>query len=315
MSFENSRVLVTGGAGFIGDYLVRRLLSLGAAVTVVDDPSANPSVVPDRVTMFKLRLPNPQLAKIVGQGEFDAIFHLAGASYVPPSVDDPFSDLRNNAEVTLQVLEAVRNFSPTTRLVYTSSAAVYGNPEKLPISENHPLVPVSPYGVSKLAAESYVSLYARLHSLRTASLRLFSVYGPGQHKQVVFDLVAKLNVNPKELEVYGTGYEIRDFIYVDDVVSAAILVITQGDLRGEEYNVASGEGTSIHELVETILSVMEMRPQIHYTGHVRPGDALRWIADISRLSSVGFTPSVSLHEGTKRVVNWYIHQWSHGLQG
>jgi UDP-glucose 4-epimerase len=220
-------------------------------------------------------------------------------------VKDPVGDLRNNAEVTLHVLEAIRHFSPTTRLVYTSSAAVYGSPKKLPISENHPLVPVSPYGVSKLAAEGYVSLYAQLHSLRTASLRLFSVFGPGQRKQVVFDLIAKLRANPDELEVYGTGQEIRDFIYVDDVVSAALLVMTRGDLRGEVYNVASGEGTSIHELVETIVSVMGVRPRIHYTGHVRPGDALRWIADISRLASLGFRPSVNLWEGIKWIVKWY----------
>jgi UDP-glucose 4-epimerase len=301
-----SRVLVTGGAGFIGTHLVRRLAADGADVTVVDDlsaPSARP--VPAGVTWHRLRLPDPRLRTIVSEGRFDRIYHLAGAAYVPPSIEDPTGDLGNNAGVTLDVLEAVRRGSPATPVVYTSSAAVYGSPTELPISERTPIAPVSPYGVSKYAAEQYVSLYAGLHGLRTASLRLFSVFGPGQRKQVVFDLIAKLAADPDNLEVIGAGTEMRDFVFVEDVVAAAIAVMERGPLTGEAYNVASGCGITIGELAGHVTDLLGLSPVVSYTGEVRPGDALHWVADITRLRGLGFAPAVSVRDGVRRVAAWY----------
>jgi UDP-glucose 4-epimerase len=301
-----SRVLVTGGAGFIGSHLVRRLVADGAAVTVVDDlsaPSARP--VPAGVTWHRFRLPDSRLRTLVREGRFDRIFHLAGAAYVPPSIDEPSADLENNAAVTLDVLEAVRRESPTTPLVYTSSAAVYGSPTVLPITEETPIAPVSPYGVAKYAAEQYVSLYARLHGLRTASLRLFSVFGPGQRKQVVFDLIAKLAADPERLEVIGAGSETRDFIFVDDVATAATTVMERGPLAGEVYNVASGTSVTIRDLVGHVITALGVAPVVRYTGEVRPGDALHWVADISRLRALGFTPAVPVEEGVRRIAEWF----------
>lgn len=301
-----SRVLVTGGAGFIGTHLVHRLVADGADVTVVDDlsgPSARP--VPNGVHWFRLRLPDPRLRALVAEGRFDRIYHLAGAAYVPPSIDDPAGDLGNNAEVTLDLLEAVRHGSPRTPLLFTSSAAVYGSPTVLPIAETTPIVPVSPYGVSKYAAEQYVSLYARLHGLRTASLRLFSVFGPGQRKQVVFDLIARLAADPARLEVIGTGTEMRDFVFVEDVVGAAIAVMGGAPLEGEVYNVASGTGVTIAGLVEQVVAVLGVRPEVVWTGEVRPGDALHWVADITRLRALGFAPATTLAAGVRRVAEWF----------
>jgi UDP-glucose 4-epimerase len=224
---------------------------------------------------------------------------------VPPSIEDPAGDLGNNAGVTLDVLEAVRRGSPETPVVYTSSAAVYGSPTELPISEQTPIAPVSPYGVSKYAAEQYVSLYARLHGLRTASLRLFSVFGPGQRKQVVFDLIAKLAADPDRLEVIGLGSELRDFVFVEDVVAAAIAVMERAPLTGEAYNVASGCGITIGELAGHVADLLGLAPVVSYTGEVRPGDALHWVADISRLRALGFAPAVSVRDGVRRVAAWY----------
>ena len=300
------RVLVTGGAGFIGTHLVRRLLADGADVTVVDDlsaPSSHP--VPTGVSWHRLRLPDPRFVELVARGGFDRLYHLAGAAYVPPSIDDPAGDLRNNAEVTLSVLEAVRRGSPGTRVLFTSSAAVYGSPVILPISESSPVAPVSPYGVSKYTAEQYVSLYAGLHRLRTASLRLFSVFGPGQRKQVVYDLIAKLAADPERLEVIGDGSETRDFVFVDDVVEAAVTAMRRGAMSGEVYNVASGTAVSVRDLVGEVTAVLGVAPAVSFTGTVRPGDALHWIADIDRLRALGFAPAVSLHEGVRRVATWF----------
>jgi UDP-glucose 4-epimerase len=303
---SGGRVLVTGGAGFIGTHLVRRLLADGADVTVVDDLSApSARAVPSNVSWHRLRLPDPRFAELVAGGGFDRLYHLAGAAYVPPSIDDPAGDLRNNAEVTLSVLEAVRRGSPGTRVLFTSSAAVYGSPVVLPISEGSPVAPVSPYGVSKHTAEQYVSLYAGLHRLRTASLRLFSVFGPGQRKQVVYDLIARLAADPERLEVIGDGSETRDFVFVEDVVEAAVAVMQRGAVAGEVYNVATGTGVSIRDLVGEVIAVLGVAPAVSFTGTVRPGDALHWIADIDRLRALGFAPAVSLHEGVRRVAAWF----------
>jgi UDP-glucose 4-epimerase len=302
----SSRVLVTGGAGFIGSHLVRRLLSDGADVTVVDDLSApSARAVPAGVRWHRFRLPDPRLHALVAEGRFERLYHLAGAAYVPPSIEDPAGDLGNNAEVTLDVLEAVRRGSQGTPVVYTSSAAVYGSPTVLPISEETPIVPVSPYGVSKYAAEQYIALYARLHGLRTASLRLFSVFGPGQRKQVVHDLIAKLAADPEHLEVIGAGTEMRDFVFVEDVIDAAMTVMARGRLEGEVYNVASGAGVSIRDLVDAVIAELGLSPEVRYTGEVRPGDALHWIGDTTRLRALGFAPAVSLREGVRRVAAWY----------
>lgn len=300
------RVLVTGGAGFIGTHLVRRLVADGAEVTVVDDlraPSARP--VPAGVAWHGFRLPDPRLRELVAGQRFDRIYHLAGAAYVPPSIEDPAADLGNNAEVTIDLLEAVRRGSPGTAVVYTSSAAVYGSPTMLPISEETPIAPVSPYGVSKYAAEQYVTLYARLHGLRTATLRLFSVFGPGQRKQVVYDLIAKLAADPTRLEVIGAGTEVRDFVFVEDVVTAMTTVMGRAPLQGEVYNVASGCGVTIRELVGHVTAVLGVSPTVAYNGEVRPGDALHWVGDIGRLRALGFVPATSVREGVGRVVQWF----------
>jgi len=298
---------VTGGAGFIGTHLVKRLVSLGASVAVVDDLSGSSWTTPPKsVSFHKLHLPADPFTKLVAEGSFDSIFHLAGSAYVPPSLKDPVGDLKNNAAVTLHVLEAIRHGSPSTRLVFISSAAVYGNPRTLPITETHFPVPISPYGVSKLAAESYVSLYARLYGLRTTSLRLFSVYGPGQRKQVVFDLMTKLHENSKEITVFGTGRETRDFIYIDDVINAILSVLIRSGLKGEVYNAATGNGTTLKQLVTILADLLGARSQIVYTGDVRPGDPLVWLADISRIKALGFNPETRLEDGLKKVCDWYL---------
>lgn len=300
------RVLVTGGAGFIGSHLVRRLIALGADVVVVDDFSAPSARQPEQGAMVhELTLPDQAFPQIVRDGRFDAIFHLAGAAYVPPSIEDPVADLRQNVLLTLHVLEAVRRAGLTIPFVYTSSAAVYGSPTELPIREETKVCPVSPYGASKLGAEQYVSLYARLFRMRTAALRLFSVFGPGQRKQVVYDFIAKLHATPNHLLVHGTGDETRDMVYVDDVVSAALCVADRAPLEGEVYNVASGERTSVRQIAEAVAAQLELQPAFEFTGEVRPGDALHWVADISRLRSLGYEPTLGLQEGVDRICAWY----------
>lgn len=294
----NSRILVTGGAGFIGSHLVEHLLSTGARVTVVDDLSTGrldhlesvvrgvELLVGDLGDMLRLRR--------VKLDEYAFVFHLAANAYIPPSVSNPAFDFHANLRNTFALLEALRQTSNAPGLVNTSSAAVYGNPTRLPIRETDPTIPIAPYGVSKLAGERYVAVYSQLYGLRAVSVRLFSIYGPRQRKQVVYDLFCKLRANPKRIEIHGDGSQARDFTYVADVVQALVLAATRAPNRGEVYNVATGATHTIAQLVEMCCRVSGLNPEIVYTGHVRPGDAEKWEVDISLLKALGFVPRADL---------------------
>ncbi|HVL88839.1 MAG TPA: NAD-dependent epimerase/dehydratase family protein [Actinomycetota bacterium] len=301
-------VLVTGGAGFIGSHLVEALVARGDTVTVLDDlrggTIANLDAVAGDVHFEEGDLLGADLPALLAGGGFDTVFHLAGTAYVPPSVEDPVYDFRLVAEGTLKVCDALRRHSPSSTLVYTSSAAVYGDPESLPITEDHRVAPVSPYGLHKYTAEQSVRLHAELYGLRTASARLFSVYGPRQRKQVIFDFARKIAASPSRIEAFGDGTQVRDFVYVGDVVRALLRIASGGPLRGEVYNVATGRGISTGELLAMVAATMNAEPEVVWSGSVRPGDPDKWLASIERLRSIGYEPATSLEDGIAATVAW-----------
>jgi UDP-glucose 4-epimerase len=306
---DRSHVLVTGGAGFIGSHLVEHLVTTGARVAVLDNLSTG--------RLDHLQAVLPEIELIVGDlgdllrlnqvnlDRYEYVFHLAANPYIPPSVENPSFDFRVNLHNTLLLLEALRHTAGGPRLVNVSSAAVYGDPVHLPIRETDPTVPISPYGVSKLAGERYVAVYSQLYGLRATSLRLFSVYGPRQRKQVVYDLLCKLRANPTHLEILGDGSQERDFVYVLDVVQAMVIAATAAPGRGEVYNVASGTAHRISDLVTNWCAVCKVEPKLAYTGHVRPGDAEKWAVDLSQLKQLGFQPQTLLETGLTAIRDWY----------
>jgi UDP-glucose 4-epimerase len=307
--FTNNRILVTGGAGFIGSHLVKALCALGSKVTVLDNLStgdlSNLEHCGTETELVQGDLLKVPLAHFLERGQFSMIFHLAANAYVPPSVERPRFDFETNLVATFRLLEAVREASPDTALVFTSSAAVYGDPGDIIISEETPLSPISPYGASKLAAEQYVSVFSKIYGLRFASARLFSVYGPRQRKQIVYDFMRKLAANTRELVVLGDGTETRDLVYVEDVVEALLCICVRARLEGECYNVATGIGHTTLEVADFVASAFNAQPTIRLTERIRPGDPRFWVADISKIRSLGFTPSRDLRFGIAETARWF----------
>jgi UDP-glucose 4-epimerase len=309
MTTDYRSVLVTGGTGFIGSHLSEALVRQGFQVTIVDNLSnsglENVREIADRIDFHKLDVRSSAFRDFLLTGDFDVIFHLAANAYVPPSIENPDYDFQTNLVAPFRLLETLRRSDLDTTLIVASSAAVYGNPRRTPMSESDPTGPISPYGVSKLAMECYVSVYSQVYGLKAASLRLFSTYGPRQRKQIVYDLIKRISDNPSELIILGDGTQIRDMVYVEDVVQATLTVLENAPLEGEFYNVAGGRGYSTREIAETMTDVMDLSPEFHYTGSIRPGDPEKWIACIDRLRKLGFSPRISLAEGMKRTIEWY----------
>ncbi|MCL4488733.1 MAG: GDP-mannose 4,6-dehydratase [Chloroflexi bacterium] len=310
--WKNKNLLITGGAGFIGSHLVEKFVEAGADVTVIDNFVTgcleNLSRVTERLDLRSADILSIDWEDVLAERSYDAIVHLAANAYVPPSVERPALDYQINLEGTFRLLEALRRHRWPGTLVYASSAAVYGQGVRMPIQEGDPTVPISPYGVSKLAAERYVAVYSQLYGLRAASARLFSVYGPRQRKQVLYDLMTKLLHDPRELHMHGDGKQTRDFSYVGDAASAVMRVAGFGRLHGEVYNVASGRECSIYELAETLCRVLRVRPIFVFSGSVRPGDPERWLANVEQLGRLGYLPQTTLEEGIRKTVEWFVAQ-------
>lgn len=302
--FADARVLLTGAGGFIGGHLAAALVDLGANVALVSRRSL---AEPDPgVTHHQLAVGTPEFRTFLSAAPaFDYIFHLAASTLATSSVATPEADFRGNLVPVLDLLEQLRERGGATRLIYTSSASVYGHASRLPISESDSTVPVSPYGVSKLAAERYVAVYAELYGLSAASVRPFSVYGPCQTKQVVYRLLEQLRGGPSRLEVMGDGGQLRDLVYVADVVRAFLTVATHGRTDGFAYNVATGVGTSVADLARRIADVQGVRVPVIGDGLTRRGDQENLVGNSEALRAIGWVPEWSLSDGLRETAGWF----------
>jgi UDP-glucose 4-epimerase len=294
-ALTGKRVLVTGGAGFIGSHLTRSLVE-DNDVRVLDDLSTGQAAnVPDdaELRVGDVRDQDRVTAAIDG---VDVVFHEAAEISVEQSVDDPIRTNAVNADATLQLLEAARRAD--ARVVLASSAAVYGHPNAVPVAETHPTAPTSPYGVSKLAADEYARLYESLYGLPTVALRYFNVYGPGQTGDYAGVVSAFLEQARRDdpITIYGDGDQTRDFVHVRDVVDANRRAATT-DAVGDAFNVGTGRSLPIRELAEEIRDVVGAdSPIVHEDA--RDGDVRHSRADVSKArEALGFDASVPLGEG------------------
>lgn len=298
-----NRALVVGGAGFFGSWLVEALLDEGVETVALDRrPPAGLGAADELVHGDAVDVD----AEFLDALGVDAVFQLAGSGSVPPTLLRPLDDLHRNAVTTVSVLEAARHTRCRPLFIFVSSAAVYGEGEWMPMPEDHPLKPVSPYGISKLAAEHYVSLYAGLHELRTFLVRPFSLYGPRQRKLVVYDLLARIVDGESPLTVHGSSAVTRDFVFVEDAARALVTLARAARANGEAYNIASGRPTSLGELVSTMLELAGGSTVARFTEKVRPGDPMHWEGDPARARELGARCETPLREGLARTVEWVV---------
>lgn len=235
--------------------------------------------------------------------QFDVCINCSGAANVPFSLEKPFNDFKLNALNVFKLLEAIRLHAPECKFITMSSAAVYGNPEALPIVENQKRMPVSPYGFHKVMAEMICEEYSRFWGVKTCCLRIFSAYGPRLKKQLFWDLYNKIK-DQVEPTLWGTGRESRDFIYISDIVRIIDLAIHHSQFDGEVVNVANGKQITIAEVADTVRMVMGTTKPIKFNGAERKGDPINWEADISIIKGWGYATQVELETGIKSYVKW-----------
>lgn len=291
--------VVIGGAGFLGTHICNRLHESQWKVLSVGRGTNRLNFIEHE----EVTLPNDRLLAIIDEHRPSLCVHCAGRASVALSVTDPFGDFQANSVLTAAVLDTIRRFQPECVFLTISSASVYGNPERLPIREEDSLAPVSSYGYHKYIEELLCREYATLHGIRTASLRVFSAYGRGLQRQVVWDVATKAaNVNSGQIVLRGTGSESRDFIHAQDVAQAVELIVKKAPLQGEAYNIATGVEVPIRQLARELLELAGSKAELCFDGISPSGYAHRWHADTLRLQQLGFRNEVSFADGLAEVI-------------
>ncbi|WP_036877786.1 NAD-dependent epimerase/dehydratase family protein [Xylanibacter oryzae] len=235
--------------------------------------------------------------------QFDVCINCSGAANVPFSMEKPFNDFRLNTYNVLKLLEAIRLFSPECKFINMSSAAVYGNPISLPVSENSKTQPVSPYGCHKIMTEMICREYSSFWNVQTCCLRIFSAFGPRLKKQIFWDMYKKFK-EQDTIELWGTGSESRDFIYISDIIDVIDLAIKNSTFKSEIVNVANGCQITISDLAYIFVKLLGTEKKVVFNNVVRVGDPINWEADISIIKSWGYKQKVNIEEGVEKYIIW-----------
>lgn len=323
--FEGRKALITGGLGFIGSNLARRLVELGTNVLLVDSliPEYGGNLFNISGLESKLRVNIADVRDVNGmqylvRGE-DYLFNLAGQVSHLDSMEDPMTDLEINCRSQLSILESCRRYNPEVRVVYASTRQIYGKPVRLPADESHPVNPVDVNGINKASGERYHQLYHQVHGLRTTSLRLTNTYGPRQlikhNRQGFTGWFIRLAALREEIQLFGDGSQKRDFNYVDDVVEALLLAAISPQAEGEVFNLGASPATSLLEFVRTLLEVSDggggyrLVPFPENRKRIDIGDFYNDFGKFQR--AFGWEPRVSLRDGLARTVDYYRRHIDH----
>ncbi len=316
--FKDQSVLITGGLGFIGSNLARRLADIGAHITIVDSlipeyggKSFNIVGYEDNIRVNVADVRDAYSMDFLVRGQ-KYIFNLAGQTSHLDSMQNPYTDLDINCRSQLSILEACRTFNPNVRIVYSSTRQIYGKPIYLPADERHPVDPIDINGVNKVAGEWYHIVYHRAYGIRTTSLRLTNTYGPRMRvidaRQTFLGIWIRALIEGNEILVYGDGTQKRDFNYVDDVVEALLMAASSDDTIGKIYNLGGNEVISLKDLAELLI-------RINQSGHYEfvPFPTDQKAIDIGDYygnyfkiqQALGWQPRVTLADGLKRTLDYY----------
>lgn len=306
---RHMRILVTGGAGFLGSHLADRLMEENTEVVVLDNLQAgkleniNKHMIKSNFQFVQGDIRDPELVRRLVK-DVDAVFHLAAIVSVALSIENPALVNDVNVNGTLNLLKASTD-SGIKRFVFASSSAVYGETKHVPITEQSTLRPISPYGVSKMAAESYVRVFNDVFGLSTVCLRFFNVYGPRQafsaYSNVITQFLNRIQKN-QDLTIFGDGDQTRDFIHAQDIVEASLQALRTDRIGGEVFNIGTGKATTITQLAELLLKVTgKTRLKVKHS-EPRKGDIKYSTADISRArSKLHYSPTIALEAGLKEL--------------
>lgn len=322
--FQNKRVMITGGMGFIGSNLAHHLVQLGAEVLLVDSlipeyggNGFNVAGIEDRVRINIADVRDEYGMRYLVRGQ-DYIFNLAGQVSHTDSMVNPYTDLEINARSQLSLLEACRHGNPEAKIIFASTRQIYGRPEYLPVDERHPQQPLDVNGVNKMAGEWYHIVYHQAYGLRTVSLRLTNTYGPRLRvkdaRQTFIGLWFRLLVEGKTLQIFGDGRQVRDFNYVDDVINALLLVAQNDTAHGQIYNLGSDDPINLLDLAKLMIEVngsgrYELVP---FPPDRKPIDIGDYYGDYRKIrGKLGWRPTVTLREGIERSLDYYKQHLQH----
>ncbi|MDJ0753797.1 MAG: NAD-dependent epimerase/dehydratase family protein [Ardenticatenaceae bacterium] len=324
-NFDGSRILITGGLGFIGSNLARSLVQMGAKVTLVDSliPEYGGNLynihdIKEQIDVNISDVRDVHSFRYLVQGQ-DYLFNLAGQTSHMDSMSDPYTDLQINSLAQLSILETCRQYNPDIRVVFASTRQIYGKPDYLPVDEKHLLRPVDVNGINKMAGEWYHILYNNVYDIPASALRLTNTYGPGMRvkdaRQTFLGIWIRLLVEGKPFEVWG-GEQLRDFNYVDDVVNALLVCASHDDARGKIFNLGANPPVSLKETAELLI---EAAGEGEYNIRQFPVERKRidigdYYSDYTYIhETLGWEPQIGLLEGFKRSVDYYRWALPHYL--
>lgn len=304
-----SKILVTGGAGFIGSSLVNSLIDDGHDVVVIDNLSTGKKEnLNPRSKFYEMDILT-DISEIFKREQFEFVFHEAAQMNVRRSIENPMFDSRVNIEGSINILEACRRFAVKKIIFASSGGAVYGDAENIPTPESQPLKAVSPYGLNKVTIECYLEFYAQSYGLSYLALRYANVYGPGQNpagEAGVIAIFIELLFKGRRPIIYGDGNKTRDFVYISDVVNATLLSLKTG--KTGVYNVGTGKETSINEIFELLKSAIGVKIKPAY-GPNQPGEQLRSCISYKKINKdFSWEPKISLTDGLRKTVDYFREQ-------